>query len=56
MGTPNREPQESSRNIVEYKDFGRYIPKMFLIYSLGSLFGVPIKVPLLRVSGSGFRV
>ena len=36
MGTPNREPQEYSRNIMEYKDPGRYI--------WGSLFGVPSKL------------
>ena len=46
MGTPNREPQEYSRNIMEDKDPGRYIPIMFLLYSWSSLFGVPIKVPL----------
>ena len=43
---PNREPQEYSRNIV-----GIYLPGslhsiIFLLYSWGSLFGVPIKVPL----------
>ena len=53
MGTPNREPQEYSRNIKEYKDPGRfrvvvwglgfrgYIPIIFLLYSWGSLSGVP---------------
>ena len=46
MRTPNREPQEYSRNRIEYKDPGRYIPFMFLLYSCGSLFGVPSKVPL----------
>ena len=46
MGTPNREPQEYSRNIIEYKDPGRYIPIIFLLYFWGSLFGVPINVPL----------
>ena len=46
MGTPNREPQEYSRNLIEYKDPGRYIPIIFLLYSWGSLFGVPIRVPL----------
>ena len=49
MGTPNREPQECSRNIVEYKDPGRCIPLVFLLYSwdfLGFLFGVPSRVPL----------
>ena len=25
LGTPNREPQEYSRNTIEYKDPGRYI-------------------------------
>ena len=35
-----------SRNIIEYTDRGRYIPILFLLYSLGSLFGVPSKVPL----------
>ena len=46
MGTPNREPQEHSRNIMEYKDPGRYIPIIYLLYSWGSLFGVPSRVPL----------
>ena len=51
MGTPNRELQDYSRNILEYTDTGRYIPIMFLLYSWGSLFGVPIKVPLPRFFG-----
>ena len=51
MDTPNRELQEYSRNIKEYKDPGRYIPIFFLLYSLGSLFGVPSKVPLDRIWG-----
>ena len=46
LGTPNREPQEYSRNIMEYKDPGRYIPIIYLLYSWGSLFGVPSRVPL----------
>ena len=46
MRTPNREPQEYSRHIMEYKDPGRYILIIFLLYSWGSLFGVPILVPL----------
>ena len=46
MGTPNREPQEYSRNIIEDKDPGRYLPFIFLLCSWGCLFGVPIKVPL----------
>ena len=39
MGTPKREPQEYSRNIIESKDPGRYIPIIFLLYSWGSLLG-----------------
>ena len=46
LGTPNREPQEYSRNIMEYKDPGRYIPIIYLLYSWGSLFGVSSRVPL----------
>ena len=30
LGTPNREPQEYSRKIIEYKDPGRYIPIIIL--------------------------
>ena len=30
LGTPNREPQEYSRNIMEYEDPGRYIPIKYL--------------------------
>ena len=44
METPNREPQEYSKIIIEYKDPGKYIPIKFLLYSWGSLFGVPSKV------------
>ena len=46
LGTPNREPQEYSRNIMEYKDPDRYIDIIYLLYSWGSLFGVPSRVPL----------
>ena len=46
LGTPNREPQEYSRNIMGYKDPGRYIPIIYLLYSWGSPFGVPSRVPL----------
>ena len=46
MGTPNREPQEYSRSIIEYEDPGRYIPIIFLLFSWGALFGVPSKVPI----------
>ena len=31
LGTPNREPQEYSRNIMEYKDPGKYIPIIIII-------------------------
>ena len=48
LGTPNREPQEYTRNIMEYKDPGRYIPIIYLLYSWGSLFGVPSRVPLVK--------
>ena len=47
MGTSNREPQEYSRNIMEYKDPSRYIPLIVLLSSWGSLFGVPSEVPVL---------
>ena len=52
MGTPNREPQEYSRNILDYKDQSRYIPILFLLYSWGSLCGVPSTVKSLYL---GFR-
>ena len=51
MGTPTNEPQEYSRNIMEYKDPVRYIPIIFLRYSWGSLFVVPIQVPLSSFQG-----
>ena len=35
MGTRNGEPQEYSRNVIEYKDPGRYIPIIFLLFFLG---------------------
>ena len=31
---------------MEYKDLGRYIPIIYLLYSWGSRFGVPSRVPL----------
>ena len=46
MGTPNREAQECSRNMKEYKDPGRHITMIFLLCSWGSLCGLSIKVPL----------
>ena len=55
LGTPNREPQEYSRNIMEYKDPARYIPIIYLLYSWGSLFGVSSRVPLYPVLGFSFR-
>ena len=53
MGTPNREAQEYSRNII-----GLYIPGssysiIFELYSWGSLFRVPSKVPLGFRDGEG---
>ena len=47
-GNPNGEPQEYSRNIADYKDPGRYVSIVFLLYSCGFLFGVPSKVPVYR--------
>ena len=37
---------------MEYKDPGRYIPIIYLLYSWGSLFGVPSRVPLLRLTST----
>ena len=52
MGTPNREPQQYNRNIIEHKDPGRYIPVIFLLYSWGALFGVPNKARFLFSRGA----
>ena len=52
MGTPNREPQEYSRNIMGIYLPGSYYSIKFLLYSWGSLFGVPIRVPLIRVEAA----
>ena len=46
MGNPNREPQEYSRNIIGICPPGSFYSIIFLLYSWGSLFGVPIKVLL----------
>ena len=46
LGPPSREAQEYNRNIIEYKDPGRYTPIIFLPYSWGSLFGVPNQFPI----------
>ena len=50
MGTPNREPQEYSGNIIAIYLPGSVYSIIFLLYSWGSLFGVPIKVPLYLAS------
>ena len=42
LGTPNREPQEYSRNIMEYKDPGRYIPIIYLLLGVPCL-GFPVE-------------
>ena len=49
MGSASREPEEYTRTMIEYKDLGRYLPMILLLYSWGSLFGVPSKVLLVRV-------
>ena len=38
---------------MEYKDPGRYVPIIYLLYSWGSRFGVPSRVPLLEFMGYG---
>ena len=42
-GNPNRETREYSRDIMEYKDTGRYIPIIFLLYSEVPGLGFPLK-------------
>ena len=46
LGTPNWEPQEYSRNIRGIYLPGSLYSIIFLLYSWGSLFGVPSRVPL----------
>ena len=46
LGTPNREPQEYSRYIIGIYLPGSLYSVIFLLYSWGSLFGVPSRVPL----------
>ena len=46
LGTPNREPQEYSRYIIGIYLPGSLYSIIFLLYSWGSLFGVPSRVPL----------
>ena len=42
LGTPNREPQEYSRNIMEYKDPGIYL--LYTYYILGVPYlGFPVE-------------
>ena len=40
---------------MEYKDPGRYIPNLFLLYSWGSLLGVPSKVPSVKFAMTGSK-
>ena len=52
LGTPIREPQQSSRNILKYIRI--YLHEslnstMFLLYSWGSLLGVPVRTFLLAM-------
>ena len=46
LGTPNREPQEYSRYIIGIYLLGSLYSIVYLLYSWGSLFGVPSRVPL----------
>ena len=46
MGTLKREPQEYSRNMIGIYLPGSLYSIIFLLYSWGSLFGVPIEVRL----------
>ena len=46
LGTPNREPQEYSRNRVGFYLPGYLYSTRFILYSWGSLFGVPIRTVL----------
>ena len=46
LGTPNWEPQEYSRYIIGIYLPGSLYTIIFLLYSWGSLFGVPSRVPL----------
>ena len=46
LGTPNWEPQEYSRYIIGIYLPGSLYSIIFLLYSWGSQFGVPSRVPL----------
>ena len=48
LGTPNRELQEYSRNIIGIYPPGSLYSLLVLLYSWGSLFGVPIRTLLLK--------
>ena len=39
MGTPNREPQEYSRNMIESKDAGRHSPNIPTIFFVFPVWG-----------------
>ena len=43
QGTPNREPQEDSRDVIGIYLPGSSYSVVFLLYSWRSLFGVPIR-------------
>ena len=45
-GNPKEGTQEYRRNMMEYNDPERYNPIIFLLYSWGSLFGVPTQTLL----------
>ena len=53
LGTPNREAQEYTRYIIGIYLPGSLYSIIFLLYSWGSLFGVPSRVPLMVVSVKG---
>ena len=53
LGTPNREPQEYSRYIIGIYLPGSLYSIIFLLYSWGSLFGVPSRVPLHKENVGG---
>ena len=39
---------------MEYKDPGKYVPIVYLLYSWGSRLGVPSRVPLILKDTSSF--
>ena len=52
LGTPNREPQEYSRYIIGIYLPGSLYSIIFLLYSWGSLFGVPSRIPSKTLTAS----